>query len=359
MIWRAFIYSPDVDPDRVKRAYIEFMKLEGKFKPNVLIQVKNGPLDFQPREPFHPLVGGLKQTPVMLEVQPTQEYLGQAKHLVYLGTMWEEVLQSDTYAKGKGTTVAKVLGGSVFNQAVTGMTGVLNCGDDRNWTGHDFCQANWFALGRLAWNPEMTALAIADEWTRMTWGNDEATVKTIRDDLMMPSRETFVNYTMPIGLHHMIGGNHYAPQPWNAQASEADWTAVYYHKAALDGIGFERTRKGDDYVDQYYKPVADMFDSLETCPEKLLLWFHRCAWDYKMKSGQPLWTVLCAHYHKGTADVAVMQKTWDALAGKVDAARHKAVADLMTVQVTDANTWKGQILQYFQGFSKLPIPEGT
>ena len=359
VIWRAFIYAQDVDPDRVKRAYIEFTRLEGKFRPNVLIQVKNGPLDFQPREPFHPLFGGLKQTPVMLEVQPTQEYLGQGKHLVYLGTMWEEVLQSDTYAKGKGTTVAKVLDGSVFGQSVTGMTGVLNPGDNRNWTGHDFCQANWYALGRLAWNPGASAAAIAEEWTRMTWSNDETVVKTIRDELLMPSRETFVNYTMPIGLHHMIGGNHYAPQPWNAQASEADWTAVYYHKAAADGIGFERTRKGDDYVDQYYKPVADVFDSVETCPEKLLLWFHRCAWDYKMKSGETLWNELCAHYHKGTADAEGMQKTWASLAGKVDAARHAAVAARLAVQVTDANAWKGQILAYFQQFSQKTIPAGT
>ncbi len=359
VIWRAFIYAPDVDPDRVKRAYIEFMKLEGKFRPNVLIQVKNGPLDFQPREPFHPLFGGLEKTPVMLEVQPTQEYLGQAKHLVYLGTMWEEVLQSDTYAKGKGTTVAKVLSGSEFNQSVTGATGVLNCGDDRNWTGHHFCQANWYALGRLEWNPEMTAKDIADEWTRMTWSNDPATLATIRDQLLMPSRETFLNYTMPIGLHHMIGGNHYAPQPWNAQASEADWTAVYYHKAAPEGVGFDRTRKGDDYVDQYFKPVADTFDSLESCPEKLLLWFHRCAWDYKMKSGNTLWNELCAHYHKGTTDVAAMQKTWDSLADKIDPQRHKEVADLMKIQVADANTWKVQILQYFGQFSKMPIPDGT
>ena len=231
VIWRAFVYDQDVDPDRVKRAYIEFTRLEGQFRPNVAIQVKNGPLDFQPREPFHPLFGGLKQTPVIAEIQATQEYLGQAKHLVYLGTMWEEFLQSDTHAKGSGSTVAKVLAGKVYPSRLTGMVSVTNPGLDTNWCGHHFCQANWYAFGRLAWNPELSAKQIADEWTRMTFTNDDKTVAVIRD-MMMGSRETFVNYTMPLGLHHMIGGDHYAPMPWNDQASESDWTAVYYHRAS-------------------------------------------------------------------------------------------------------------------------------
>ena len=354
VIWRAFVYDQDIDPDRVKRAYIEFTRLEGKFRPNVAIQAKNGPLDFQPREPFHPLFGGLKQTPVIAEIQASQEYLGQAKHLVYLGTMWEEFLQSDTFATGKGSTVAKVLAGKIYPGQLTGMVSVTNPGLNANWCGHHFCQANWFAFGRLAWNPDLSAKQIADDWTRMTFTNDDKTVAVIRD-MMMGSRETFVNYTMPLGLHHMIGGDHYAPQPWNAQASEADWTAVYYHKASTEGIGFDRTKKGDKYLKQYFPPVRDMFNDLATCPEKFLLWFHRCAWDYKTKSGKILWDALCAKYYEGTRQAAALQTTWQSLAGKIDARRHKEVADRLAIQVADSAKWRDQILEYFGQFSKRPI----
>ena len=260
VIWRAFVYDDSVDPDRVKRAYKEFMALDGRFLPNVLLQIKNGPLDFQPREPFSPLFGRLAKTSFMAEIQPSQEYLGQARHLVYLGTMWEEFLQSDTFAKGPGSTVAKVLEGKVQPVSTTGIAGVLNPGQDANWTGHHFSQANWYALGRLAWNPELPARVIAEEWTRMTFSNDPDVVRTIVH-MMMGSRETFVNYSMPLGLHHMIGGDHYAPMPQNG-TGRPDWTATYYHRASADGIGYDRTRKGDDYVDQYCKPVADTFDSL-------------------------------------------------------------------------------------------------
>jgi alpha-glucuronidase len=354
VIWRAFIYDEDVDPDRAKRAYIEFTKLDGQFHPNVLLQVKNGAIDFQPREPFHPLFGALTKTPILAEVQATQEYLGQAKHLVYLGTMWEEFLSSDTYAKGKGSTVAKVIEGQTNPQSVTGFVSVANPGLDPNWCGHHFSQSNWYASGRLAWNPELTAQQIADEWTRMTFTNDAETVKTIRD-LMMSSRETFVNYTMPLGLHHLIGGNHYAPMPQNAKAPRADWTAAYYHQASVDGIGFDRTMKGNQAVGQYFPPVRDMFDNLETCPEKFLLWFHRCGWDYKLKSGKTLWDGLCEKYHDGAKQAAAMQATWQSLAGKIDAQRHNEVADRLAIQVADAAKWRDQILEYFQGFSKRPI----
>jgi alpha-glucuronidase len=355
VIWRAFVYDDDIDPDRAKRAYIEFMRLDGKFRPNVVIQVKNGPIDFQPREPFHPLFGAMKHTPVVAEIQATQEYLGQAKHLVYLGTMWEEFLQSDTFAKGRGSTVAKVLAGKVHPSHVTGMVAVTNPGSDANWCGHHFSQSNWYAFGRLAWNPELSAKQIADEWTRMTFSNESKTVATIRD-MMISSRETFVSYTMPLGLHHMIGGDHYAPQPWNNRAQRPDWTATYYNQASVEGIGFDRTKKGDHAVEQYFPPVCDTFDSLKQCPEEYLLWFHRCAWDYRMKSGKTLWDELCAKYFEGAKQAAALQATWQSFAGKVDARRHQEVADRLAIQVADAAKWRDQILKYFGGFSKRPIP---
>jgi alpha-glucuronidase len=240
VIWRAFIYDEDVDPDRAKRAYIEFTRLDGQFRPNVLVQVKNGAIDFMPREPFHPLFGALEKTPVLAEIQATQEYLGQAKHLVYLGPMWEEFLQADTFAKGKGSTVAKAIEGSIHPYRTTGVASVVNPGLDANWCGHHFSQSNWYASGRMAWNPGLPARQVADEWARMTFTTEPGTVRTITD-LMMGSHEAFVNYTMPLGLHHLIGGDHYAPMPENAKAPRADWTAVYYHQASAEGIGFDRT----------------------------------------------------------------------------------------------------------------------
>ena len=354
VIWRAFVYDQDVDPDRVKRAYLEFTRLDGQFRPNVAIQVKNGPLDFQPREPFHPLFGGLKQTPAIAEIQATQEYLGQAKHLVYLGTMWKEFLDSDTHAKGSGSTVARVLAGQVQPSRLTGMVSVTNPGLDANWCGHHFSQSNWYAFGRLAWNPELSAQKIADEWTRMTFTNDDKTVAVIRN-MMMGSRETFVNYTMPLGLHHLIGGDHYAPMPWNDRAPEADWTAVYYHRASADGIGFDRTRHGDRAVEQYFPPVCDEFDDIARCPEEFLLWFHRCAWDYRTKSGRTLWDELCAKYYGGAQQAATLQTMWQSLAGKIDGRRHREVAERLAIQVADSAKWRDQILEYFARFSKRPV----
>jgi len=354
VIWRAFIYDEDVDPDRAKRAYVEFTRLDGQFRPNVLVQIKNGPIDFQPREPFHPLFGALPGTPIVAEIQPTQEYLGQAKHLVYLGTMWEEFLTADTYAKGKGSTVAKVIAGEVLPYRVTGLAAVVNPGEDTNWCGHHFSQSNWYAAGRLAWNPELSAERIADEWIRMTFTNDAKTVQTIRT-LMMGSREAFVNYTMPLGLHHLIGGDHYAPMPENARAPRADWTATYYHQASAEAIGFDRTMKGNRAVGQYYPPVRDIFDGLDTCPERYLLWFHRCGWDYRMKSGRTLWEALCAKYYEGARQAAEMQATWQSLGDRIDPQRHKEVADRLAIQAADAIRWRDRILKYFQNFSGRPI----
>jgi len=355
VMWRAFVYDQDVDPDRVKRAYIEFTRLDGQFRPNVAIQIKNGPLDFQPREPFHPLFGALKHTSVMAEIQPTQEYLGQAKHLVYLGPMWEEFLQSDTYAKGQGSTVAKVLMGKVHPYQITGIAGVVNPGTDTNWCGHHFSQANWYAFGRLAWNPELSAAEIAEEWVRMTFTNKPEILSTICR-MMLDSYEIFVNYTMPLGLHHLIGGDHYAPMPWNDRAPREDWTATYYHRASEDGIGFDRTRNGSGAVDQYFPPLNEIFNDINRCPEKYLLWFHRCAWDHRMKSGRTLWEELCAKYDEGVKGAIMLQKTWASLAGEIDPRRHTEVAQRLVIQVNDAKKWRNQILEYFSRFSKKAVP---
>jgi alpha-glucuronidase len=358
VMWRAFVYDDDIDPDRAKRAYKEFMLLDGKFRPNVAVQVKNGPVDFQPREPFHPLFGAMKQTPVIAEIQAAQEYLGQAKHLVYLGTMWQEFLGSDTHAKGAGSTVARVLAGKVHPSRLTGMVSVTNPGLDINWCGHHFSQSNWYAFGRLAWNPKLSAGTMAEDWIRMTFTNEHAIVGAIRD-LMMPSRENFVNYTMPLGLHHMIGGDHYAPMPWNDRAARADWTAVYYHQASAEGIGFDRTRHGNHAVEQYFPPVCDEFDDLARCPEKFLLWFHRCGWDYRMKSGKILWDELCGKYQDGAKQAEAMRSAWQSLAGKIDARRHREVADRLAIQVADSAAWRDRILDYFAGFSKRPVPRAS
>ena len=354
VIWRAFVYDDDVDPDRAKRAYLEFMKLDGQFRPNVLVQVKNGPIDFQPREPFHPLFGAMKRTPVLAEIQATQEYLGQAKHLVYLGTMWQEFLQADTHARGAGSTVGKAIEGAIHPYRVTGMVSVVNPGLDVNWCGHHFSQSNWYASGRLAWNPALGADRIADEWIRMTFTNEPAAVKTILR-MMMTSRETFVNYTMPLGLHHLIGGDHYAPMPENEKNRRADWTAAYYHQASPDGIGFDRTTKGSHAVDQYFPPVRDTFNSIATCPEEFLLWFHRCGWDQKLKSGETLWSGLCRKYHEGAQQAAEFQDTWQSLAGTIDSRRHREVAERLAIQAADAAKWRDHVLGYFQRFSKRPI----
>jgi alpha-glucuronidase len=354
VIWRAFVYDEDVDADRTKRAWIEFTRLDGQFRPNVLVQIKNGPLDFQPREPFHPLFGALTKTPIVAEIQATQEYLGQAKHLVYLGTMWEEFLKADTHARGPGSTVARVLAGDVQPQSVSGIASVVNPGLDRNWCGHHFSQANWYASGRFAWNPGLAAAAIAEEWARMTFTNEPQPLAIIRN-LMMRSRETFVSYTMPLGLHHLIGGDHYAPMPENAKAPRADWTAAYYHQASADGIGFDRTKDGSRAVEQYFPPLRDTFDSLESCPEELLLWFHRVGWDHKMKSGKRLWDALCEKYHEGARQAADMQAIWARLSNVVDPQRHREVAERLQVQAADAAQWRDHILRYFQRFSGRPI----
>jgi alpha-glucuronidase len=354
VMWRAFVYSADVDPDRVKRAYLEFVPLDGRFRDNVIVQAKNGPLDFQPREPFSPLFGAMPRTPLMAELQITQEYLGHSVHLVYLAPMWKEALDADTYAAGHGSPVRKVIDGSLHGHRLNGIAGVANTGTDPNWTGHDFAQANWYAYGRLAWNPDLTAEEIADEWIAMTWSTSADVARVLRP-LMLESREVFVNYTMPLGLHHLIGGDHYAPMPENPDPRRADWSAIYYHRADARGIGFDRTRRGSNAVAQYRSPLREQFEDPATCPEKFLLWFHRLPWDHRLSSGRTLWEELARRYHDGADRAASMVPRWASLRGKVDDRRHEAVLAKLQQQVRDAANWRDKCLEYFQQFSRRPI----
>jgi alpha-glucuronidase len=353
VMYRAFVYDEKVDPDRVKRAYKEFVPLDGTFRDNVLVQTKNGALDFMPREPFHPQFGAMPKTPNMVELQITQEYLGWSNHLVYLAPMWEEFFDADTHVKGPGSTVAKVVDGTLQGHARTGIAGVANTGTDRNWTGHHFAAANWYAFGRLAWNSTLSSEAIAGEWIRQTWSRKPETIKAIAT-LMRGSREAFVNYTMPLGFHHLIGGDHYAVMPENDDPRRLDWTAIYYHKADERGVGFDRTRAGSGAVDQYARPLSDRWNDPKTTPENLLLWFHHLPWDYQLTSGQTLWQAIVAHYHQGAQQAADMEKQWAALKGAVDDERHAAVAAKMAIQTKDAAAWRDKCLNYFARFSKQP-----
>jgi alpha-glucuronidase len=358
VMWRAFVYDNNVPDDRAKQAYSEFKPLDGSFRKNVLIQVKNGPIDFQPREPFHPLFGAMPKTPLMMEFQITQEYLGFASHLVYLPTLFKECLDSDTYSKGKGSTVARVVDGSVDQHTLSGMAGVANIGNDRNWTGHPFAQSNWYGFGRLAWDHTLSAETIADEWIRMTFTNQLEVVSTIRS-IMMPSREILLNYMTPLGLHHIMGwSHHYGPGPWIKDKPRADWTSVYYHQADTLSVGFDRTSKGSKALSQYAAPVQEKYESLQNCPEEYLLWFHHVRWDHKMKSGKTLWQELCYKYSQGVDSVRWMQRTWAAMENKVDADRFAHVKALLDIQEKEAVLWRNACLTYFQTFSRQPIPAG-
>ena len=356
VIWRAFVYSNETPTDRFKQAYNEFKPLDGKFRKNVLVQVKNGPLDFQPREPFSPLFGAMPQTPLMMEFQLTQEYLGQGTHLVYEAPLFKEVLDADTYENGKGSTVAKVIDGSLDGHQLSGIAGVSNIGNDINWTGHPFGQANWYAFGRLAWNYNLSADEIADEWIRQTFSNNKNFVDTIKK-LMIASREAVVNYMTPLGLHHIMGyGNHYGPAPWYNKAPRADWNPVYFHRADSLGIGFDRISKGSNALAQYKPGVAKIFDSLATCPEKYLLWFHHVPWTYELRSGRNLWDELCYKYNEGVDTVRWMQSAWNNIKNYIDAQRFNEVKMLLNIQEKEAVWWRNACLLYFQTYSGMPIP---
>ena len=357
IMWRAFVYSEHDANDRAKQAYAEFQPYEGKFKDNVIVQVKNGAIDFQPREPFHPLFGAMPKTPIMMEFQITQEYLGFSTHLVYLPKLFQEVLESDTYQKGKGSTVAKVVDGTVYPHKLTGIAGVSNIGNDLNWTGHPFAQANWYGFGRLAWNPYLDAEVIADEWLKCTFSNDENFIKPVKD-MMIQSREAVVNYMTPLGLHHIMDtGHHYGPGPWVSNLSRPEWNPVYYHKADKNGIGFDRSKTGTNAVSQYAPEIQQLFDNLETCPEKDLLWFHHVSWDYKLKNGQTLWNGMTLKYQEGVNQVKEMQNTWNKTEKYVDAERFKEVKMLLEIQYKEAKWWRDACLLYFQQFSGKELPK--
>ena len=358
VMWRTFVYSQNNPDDRAKQAYEEFKPLDGHFRANVILPVKNGPIDFQPREPFHPLFGAMPKTPLMMEFEITKEYLGFATHLVYLGPLYEEVLSADTMVHGKGSTVAKVIDGSLEGHTLTGMTGDSNIGTDRNWTGSDFNQANWYVFGRLAWNPTLSSRTIADEWVRMTFTNNNAFVKPVVD-MMMRSREAVVDYMTPLGLVHIMGpGHHYGPAPWDASESRADWRPVYYHRADHQGIGFDRTNTGSDAVAQYAPPIAAQFNDLKQTPEQYLLFFHHVPWDYRMRSGQTLWYELIAHYTQGVDDVKQMRETWRHMDGYIDDERYQQVATFLAIQQKEAQWWRDACIAYFQSISGLPLPSG-
>jgi alpha-glucuronidase len=357
VMWRAFVYAPVVNGrannranDRAAQAYDQLHSFDGQFAPNVMLQVKNGPIDFQPREPFHPLFGAMPKTPLMGELEIRQEYTGEDKQLVYLGTMWKEFLESDTYANGLGSTVKKILEGKLSPQKLTGIAGAANISNVRNWCGHPFAQANWYVFGRLAWNPDLTPQEIANEWVRMTLTSDpDAVVKIVK--IMMQSREAFVSYETPLGLTHLMAlGHHYDPNPAIREA---------YHHANSEGLGYDRTDKGSGGVDCYQPVVRDMFANLKTCPENELLWFHHVPWDYQMASGKTMWDELCLHYQSGVDWVGQTQETWKTLAGKIDAEPYKLVSQKLAIQEHDAEHWRNVCLTYFQSVSKLPYPNGV
>lgn len=357
MMWRAFVYDHEVPDDRAKQAYNEFVPLDGSFRANVLVQVKNGPIDFQPREPHHPLFGAMPKTPLLMEFQLTQEYLGCATHLAYLGPMFEECLRTDTHASGPGSTVANVIDGSLHGQAMTGMCAVTNIGSDRNWCGHPFGAANWYLFGRLAWDHSLSAGGIAEEWLRLTFSNEPGFI-TPALTMMMGSREAVVDYMTPLGLHHLMAVNHhYGPGPWVSEG-RPDWTSVYYHRADAQGIGFDRTPSGSNAVEQYFEPLRRQLANKKTCPETLLLWFHHVPWSERLRSGRTLWQELCYRYQRGVDAVRSMQRTWAELSAHVDPARFEHVSGFLRIQEQEARWWRDASVLYFQTFSKLPMPEG-
>ncbi|MBO7487002.1 MAG: alpha-glucuronidase [Bacteroidales bacterium] len=356
VFWRAFVYDAQAE-DRAMQASDEFVPLDGQFRDNVLIQVKNGPIDFQPREPISPLFGQAPKTNLMAEFQITQEYLGHSKHMVYLHPLWKECLDTDTYEFGQGSTVAAITEGKYRENKLSAISGVTNIGDDVNWCGHQMAQINWYSYGRMAWNPDLSSEQIADEWLRQTFSSDPKFIKPVKD-MLLRSREVNVSYEMPLGLHHIMAGNaHFGPGPWES-AARKDWSPLFYHKAGPDGVGFDRTvATGSGATAQYHEPLASTYENLETCPENLLLWFHHLPWDYKMKDGKTLWDELCYTYQKGIEDAAEYIKIWEKAEPYVDNQRYQEVRTKLIRQAKDAMWWRDAVMLYFQTFSNMPIPD--
>jgi alpha-glucuronidase len=357
VMWRAFVYNPKSD-DRAKQAFDEFMPLDGKFRDNVMVQVKNGPIDFQPREPINPLFGAMKNTTLMPELQITQEYLGFSDHLVYLGTLYKEFLNSDTYSNGKGSSLVSIID-SQKHERLSGIAGVANIGLDTNWCGHLFAQSNWYVFGRLAWETNLNVRDIAKEWVMQTLTHEKKAVDNIVS-IMMRSREATVNYMTPLGLHHLMGwGHHYGPEPWcKEEGARPDWLPSYYHKADSIGIGFNRSSTGSKAVKQYAEPICSYFDNPALCAPEYLLWFHHLPWDYELNNGHTLWEELCFRYQFGVDEVSDFKKTWSTLSESVDDQSFKEVNEKLTIHLKEAIWWKDACLLYFQTFSKMPFPEG-
>jgi alpha-glucuronidase len=338
-MWRAFVYAPQ-SPDRANQACLEFMPLDGQFADNVIIQIKNGPVDFQPREPYSPLFTAMQKTPMMVEFQITQEYLGAANHLVFLAPMWKEFFSF------------------VKPASLKAMAGVANIGDDTNWCGHHFAQSNWYAFGRLAWNPDLTSEQIAEEWLAQSFDMKAAANSQLLS-VMLDSREACVNYMMPLGIHHIFAGtHHYGPEPWYApRGVRADWTPPYYHKADSIGLGFDRTMNGSANVKQYPEALCRMYNDINTCPENLLAWFHHVPWDHRMKSGRTFWDELCHKYDDGVREARHFLTVWDSMQPYVDSQRFEEVQRKLRIQARDAEWWRDACLLYFQTFSHRPIPQ--
>ena len=356
VMWRAFVYNPSGE-DRAKQAFIEFKPLDGEFHDNVLIQVKNGPIDFQPREPFNPLFGAMENTALMPEVQITKEYLGFSDHLAYLGPLFSEFLQSDTYMKGNNTTIARITDNSIYGDKITAIAGVANIGSDTNWCGHHFDQANWYVFGRLAWNNQLSVKEIAREWLKQTFTSQPGFVETMAK-VMMESREAVVNYMTPLGLHHLMGwSHHYGPEPWcDIPGARPDWLPRYYHNADSNGIGFNRSSSGSNAVELYAEPLRSMFNDPQLCPDKYLLWFHHLPWDYQMSNGRDLWTELCHRYSEGVENVRLFRDLWHKMEKFVDPRRYNEVSQKMDTQLNEAIWWRDACLLYFQTFSGMEIP---
>jgi alpha-glucuronidase len=348
VFWRAFVYGNSKE-DRAKQAYDEFRPLDAKFRSNVIVQVKNGPIDFQPREPFHPLFGQMPHTRIALEVQLTREYLGQRDGVVFLAPMWSEALDSDTCSPRCGTPV---------KSTIAALAGVSNVGSNRDWTATNFDQANWYAFGRLAWNPSLSPQQIAGEWTRMTWGNDPRAVKPIVT-MMLGSREAAVDYMTPLGLAHQFqDDHHYGPAPWSCSAREPSWNPCYYNQADSGGIGFDRTAKGSNAAAQYSPPITRCLADLTCVPDKYLLWFHHLPWTYRMRDGQTLWTSLVERYDRGVGQVEGNMRRWAGLRPFIDPRRFAAVSSDLDRQVLEAWWWRDASIAYWQSLAKLPLPPG-
>lgn len=357
VIWRAFVYNADPNGDRFKEGYAQFKPLDGAFDPKVIVQVKNGPIDFMPREPFHPMFGAFPKTPLGMEFQITQEYLGQSTHLTYLAPMFKECLDTDTYAKGQGSTVAKVIDGSLYNASNSLMAGVANTGSDDNWCGHPFNQSNWYAFGRLAWDHTLSSEQIASEWIQMTLTRSKPAEQKI-NDIMMRSHPIYVSYTYPLGTAHMMGeSHHYGPEPWLAKSARPDWTSVYYHRADSVGLGFDRTGKLSNALQLYSPEVQKKWGNPDQCPLDYLLWFHHVPWGKKLSTGRSLWDELCVRYYDGVVQVGNLQKTWESTKTAIDPEIFENVKGRLKIQEKEALWWRDACVLYFGEYSKMPIPK--